>query len=353
MNQHPSQRIHDISVRNNSTIREGMQAIDRGACWIALVVDDVNKLLGLITDGDVRRALLAGAALGDPLEPYMQKKFTAVTPEVGRSEVLDIMRARTLNQIPIVDEGGKLVGLHLLREIIGAVRRPNWAVVMAGGRGERLRPLTDTVPKPMIKVAGRPILERIVLHLVGFGIRRIFLSVNYLSQIIEEHFGDGSRLGCQIEYLREDEPLGTGGALSLLPEKPQNPLLVLNGDLLTEFDVGNMLAFHDQGGYAATMGIHDYVQTVPFGVLDIAEGRILGIREKPTMTYPTNAGIYVLNPELLDRVPRNTMYTIPALVEDCLARGEGVGAFSIEDDWMDIGRPQELQRARGGQEPIA
>lgn len=341
-------RIKLISISRQSSIREGMQAIDRGTCWLALIVDEERHLIGVLTDGDIRRALLAGASMDDPVEPYIRRQFTSVSPAAGRSEVLDLMRARTLNQIPIIDKQGKLVGLHLLREIVGAVQRPNWAVVMAGGRGERLRPITDHIPKPMIKVAGRPILERIVLHLVGFGIRRIFLSVNYLSEIIENHFGDGSRLGCRIEYLRENEPLGTGGALSLLPERPNDPLLVLNGDLLTEFDVGNMLTFHVQRGYVATMGVHDYVQTIPFGVLEVADDRLLAIREKPAITYPTNAGIYVLNPELLERVPRSTMYTIPALVEDCLARNESVGAFYVEDDWQDIGRPQELQLARGG-----
>ena len=324
-----------------------MVAIDRGACGIALVLDEAGKLLGIMTDGDIRRAVLAGAALQDSVKPHVMRTYKSVSPDVGRSEVLDLMRTHHLSQIPIVDEQGKLVGLHLLREIIGAVERPNWAVIMAGGRGERLRPLTDSLPKPMIKVAGRPILERIVLHLLGFGIRRIFLAVNYLSGVVEEHFCDGTRFGCRIDYLRESQPLGTGGALSLLTEKPEDPLLVLNGDLLTEFDVGSMIAFHVQGGYAATMGVHDYVQSVPFGVLDIAEGRILGIREKPTMTYPTNAGIYVLNPALLERVPRDTTYTIPALIEDCVARGEPVGAFRIEDDWLDVGRPQELRRARG------
>jgi dTDP-glucose pyrophosphorylase len=342
-----SRRLLDISIRKDSTIRAAMEAIQRGACWIALVVDEDDKLLGLITDGDVRRALLAGASLGDPIEAYMKKTFTAVPPSVGRSEVLDIMRARTLNQIPIVDETGKLVGLHLLREIIGAVRRPNWAVVMAGGRGERLRPLTDNIPKPMIKVAGRPILERVVLHLVGFGIQRIFLSVNYLSQIIEEYFGDGSSFGCNIEYLRETQPLGTGGALSLMTQKPEDPLLVLNGDLLTQFDVGNMIAFHAKGGYDVTVGVHEYLQSVPFGVLDIKDNRIVSICEKPTFNYPTNAGIYLVNPSLLDRIPKDVEYTVPALVEDCLSREEQVGAFRIDEDWMDIGRPQELQRARG------
>jgi NDP-sugar pyrophosphorylase family protein len=199
----------------------------------------------------------------------------------------------------------------------------------------------------MVKVAGRPILERIILHLVGFGIRRIFISVNYLSEVIEQHFRDGSALGCKIEYLRETKPLGTGGSLSLLPERPEHPLLVLNGDLLTEFDLGRMIAFHEEGNYAATVGVHEYVQTVPLGVLDIAENRIVGFREKPSFTYATNAGIYLLNPDLLERIPRDETYTIPALVEDCLAKGQAVGAFRIEDEWLDIGRPQELGRALG------
>jgi dTDP-glucose pyrophosphorylase len=342
-----SQRLVDISIREDSSIRDAMQAIDRGACWIALVIADGGRLLGLITDGDVRRALLAGASLSDPVGPYVQRKYTTVPPTAGRSEVLDIMRARTINQIPIVDEAGRLVGLHLLREIVGAVERPNWAVIMAGGRGERLRPLTDNLPKPMIKVAGRPILERLVLHLVGFGIRRVFISVNYLSHVIEEYFGDGSDYGCSIEYLREAQPLGTGGALSLLPALSENPLLVLNGDLVTEVDVGRLIAFHVQGSYVATLCKHEYVQSIPYGVLDVEDGRLRGIREKPTIVYPTNAGIYVLNPDVVRRVPQQMTCTVPMLVEDCLARQESVGVFCIEADWADVGRPRELKRARG------
>jgi NDP-sugar pyrophosphorylase family protein len=277
----------------------------------------------------------------------MQTKFTAVPSTSGRSEVLDLMRARTLNQVPIIDQCGRLAGLHLLREIIGAVERPNWVVIMAGGRGERLRPITDSIPKPMVKVAGRPILERILLHLVGFGIRRIFVSIHYLSQLIEEYFGSGAGYGCSIEYLRETQPLGTGGALSLLPDKPEHPLLVINGDLLTQFDVGSMVSFHADGKYVATMGVRDYVQSVPYGVLDVEKERVVGIQEKPTMTYLTNAGIYLLDSSLLERIPKGTSYTVPALLDDCLARGEPIGAFRIDDDWLDVGRPQDLRRARG------
>jgi dTDP-glucose pyrophosphorylase len=341
------ERIKHISIREDASLREAMEAIQRGACGIALVVDEAGILRGVMTDGDIRRAILAGAGLGDRVAPHMVRNFTSVAPAVGRSEVLDLMRARMFSQVPIVDEEGRLKGLHLLREVVGAQPRPNWAVVMAGGRGERLRPLTDAIPKPMVRVAGRPILERIVLHLVGAGIRRVFLSVNYLGKVIEDHFGDGSRHGCRIEYLREDRPLGTGGSLGLLPEKSQHPLLVLNGDLVTQFDVGAMIAHHCQGGFMATMGVHEYVHDVPYAVVDVVDGRLTRICEKPTMRWLTNAGIYVLDPAVVERVPANAACGVPDLFEDCRERGEAVGAFCIDDDWLDVGRHNELKQARG------
>ena len=288
-----SQNFEDTVVSESASLRTAMEVLDRGSLEIVLVVSPDGALLGTLTDGDIRRAILSGASLEDAASGFMHRRFTAVGPSASRTEVLDLMRACTFQQIPIVDEGGQLVGLHLLREILGASIRPNWAVVMAGGRGERLRPITDSLPKPMIKVAGRPILERIVLHLVGFGIRRIFLSVNYMGDMIEGYFKDGAELGCNIEYVKEEKPLGTGGALSLLPEKPDHPVLMLNGDLLTQFNVGNMLAFHADGGFKATVGVHEYVHTVPYGVVEREGDRITGIREKPTQTWLANAGIYV------------------------------------------------------------
>jgi len=339
--------LEKIVVSESVSLRTAMEALDRGAVEIALVVGPDGILLGTLTDGDIRRAILAGASLEDTASKFMHRRFTAVGPSASRAEVLDLMRACTLQQIPILDESGRLVGLHLLREILGAVLRPNWAVVMAGGRGERLRPLTDSVPKPMIKVAGRPILERIVLHLVGFGIRRVILSVNYMGEVIENHFKDGTALGCRIEYVKEEKPLGTGGALSLLSEKPEHPLLMLNGDLLTQFDVGNLLAFHAEGGFKATVGVHEYAHTVPYGVVEHEGDRITAVREKPTQTWLANAGIYVFDPDLVDRVPKETYFPLPALVEECLDRGEPVGAFPIKEDWIDVGHPVELRRARG------
>lgn len=342
-----SSRLKEATLSPTATLRDAMKAIDAAATEIALVVDERGRLLGTVTDGDIRRAILRTVPLDSPVAGVMRREFTAVTSAAGRAEVLDLMRARTLRQIPILDEQGRLVGLHLLREIIGAIPRPNWAVVMAGGRGERLRPLTDSLPKPMVPVAGRPILERIVLHLVGFGVKRIFLSVNYMAEVIERHFGDGESFGCSIEYLRESQPLGTGGSLSLLPALPEHPVLVLNGDLLTQFDVAGMLSFFEQGGFQAVIGVHEYVHTVPYGVVELQGDRVEMLREKPTHVWMANAGIYVLAPAVVARVPHGQVFHLPALIEECLERGEAVGAFPIEGDWIDVGHHRELRRARG------
>lgn len=336
-----------LTLTADQTLRQAMMAIDRGTGEIALVIDDRLRLIGTLTDGDIRRALLAGASMDDAVEFYMNRHFTAVSLQTGRVAVLDLMKARSIRQIPVIDEIGRLVGLHLMREIIGAEERDNVAVIMAGGRGERLRPLTDLIPKPMIRVAGRPILERIVLHLVGYGIRHVYLAVNYLAEVIAQHFGDGREFGCRIEYLQESQPLGTGGALSLLTERPKMPFLVLNGDLLTQFDAASMLAFHESHEFKATVGVYDYLHTVPFGVIESNSDRISRMWEKPTQVWLVNSGIYVFSPDLIERVPAATNFPLPALVEECLERNEPVGAFHIGEDWIDIGRHQELKRARG------
>jgi dTDP-glucose pyrophosphorylase len=343
-------QLENACVAGTATLREALEAIDRSGYEMALILADDGRLVGILTDGNARRAILAGASLQDSVEPLMQRFYTAVGTQATRAEVLDLMRARGFHQIPILDDSGRLVGLHLLREMIGAVARSNWAVVMAGGRGERLRPLTDCTPKPMVRVAGRPILERIILHLVGFGIQRIFLAVNYKADAICGHFKDGFAFGCQIDYLREEKPLGTGGALSLLPEKPVDPLLVLNGDLLTQWDIARMLAFHTVGGHKATVGVHEYIHRVPFGVTVLNGDRIVAMREKPTESWQANAGIYVLDPSLLARIPKDISFPLPSLMEGCIARGESVGAFRIAEDWIDIGEQATLKLARGERE---
>jgi len=329
------------------SLRHALQSLDASSLGIVLVEDVTGVVAGTLTDGDIRRAILKGATLDAPVDDHLQRQFLSVGPDASRAEVLDLMHSRWFSQIPILDAARRVVGIHTLHEILGGAPRPNWVVVMAGGRGERLRPLTDALPKPMIPVAGRPILERIVMHLVRYGIRRIFLAVNYRADVIEQHFGDGSSFGCGIEYLREDVPLGTGGALSLLPSGAGHPLLVLNGDLLTQFDVDALLDFHVRGGFRATIGVHEYAHTIPFGVIQCDGDRVVEIREKPTQSWQTNSGIYVLDPDLVLRIPGGVPYAMPALIEDCLARTEAVGAFAVDEDWIDIGRPAELERARG------
>jgi len=334
-------------VPETGTIRDAMAALDRGAGQIALAVDGDGRLAGVVTDGDVRRALLRGGTIDAPLAPILTRRPVTVGPGEGRAAVLDLMRARRINAIPVVDASGTPTGLHLLHAFLERSARPNWAIVMAGGAGHRLRPLTESVPKPMLRVAGRPILERIVLHLVGTGIGRIFLSVNYLGSVIEEHFGDGSAFGARIEYLREERPLGTGGALGLLPETPAEPVMLLNGDLVTSADLGGLIDFHVAGGFDATVGYRRYLHVVPFGCIERDGDRIVGLVEKPTLEREVNTGMYVLDPAIVTMVRPGEPMSMPNLIAAALADGRRVGAFEIEDDWIDVGQRDQLDRARG------
>ncbi len=335
------------TVPVTESLRAALVALERGGVGIALAVDEAGRLVGTLTDGDIRRALLAGSGLDAPLASCVQRHYTAVAPGAGRAEVLDLMQARSIEQVPVVDDEQRLVGLHLIHELLGAMDRPNWAVIMAGGQGTRLRPYTQTIPKPMLRVAGRPILERLVLHLVGYGVKRVYLAVNYLSQQIEDHFEDGREFGCRIEYLREQEFLGTGGPLSLLPETPADPLFVLNGDLVTQCNLAEMLEHHQRCAALATLGVRRYVHQVPFGCVETDGDRLTRIEEKPALTRLVNAGVYVLEPELLPRIPRSA-FPITTLFEDCLGRGENLAVYEITDDWVDVGQHDQLKQAREG-----
>jgi len=336
-----------FTIKINGTIRQAMEIIDRTALGLTVVESSDGNVIGVISDGDIRRALLAGMSLDDPVKPLINREFVYLPPSASRAEVLDLMQARRIRQIPIIDSYGRLGGIHTLHEILGAVERPNWALIMAGGKGTRLRPLTENVPKPMLKVAGRPILERIVLNLISYGIRKIFIAVNYLAHMIEEYFGDGSRYGCKIEYIHEDKPLGSGGALSLLPELPKHPLLLMNGDLVVNVNFADMFEFHEQNGFYATMGVYPYTHEVPFGCVNIQGDRLVDIEEKPLLQKTINAGIYVLSPKTLAAVPTNTFFPITALFESAMENGFHCGGFNIESEWIDVGMPQQLKQANG------
>lgn len=347
-------KVRDLStllVAPTASLLEAMAVIDREGIELVFVAEKGGRVLGTLSDGDVRRAILSGHPLDarGGVRHAMQSKFTSVGPRVGRAEVLDRMRALGISAVPVLGKDGKMEALHHLYELIGASAKPNAAVIMAGGRGTRLGELTATTPKPMLAVAGRPILERLVLQLVGHGIRRIYLAISYLGHVIEEHFGDGSRFGCEIRYLRERHPLGSGGPLSLVARfEKEHPVVVMNGDLVTELDVTRLVRFHDHGRYVATMCLRTHQVQIPFGVAEVRDDELLSLREKPREDYLINAGVYVISPELLPLVPKRTEFPMTSLFDLCFARKKRVGAHLLDGDWIDIGHPESLRHARTG-----
>ena len=336
----------------SATLRDVLQAIQDGAQNVAFAVDGDNRLTGLMTDGDVRRALLGGAGLDEPAAPYVSRDPLLVNASESRSAVLDFMRSRVINQIPIVDDDGVLVGLHTLQGMVGRQPRANLAVILAGGRGTRLHPLTEDIPKAMVPVAGRPILERIITHLVGYGISEIVLAVGHLAEPIVDFFGDGAAFGCRIRYLAEDTdaPLGTAGALGHLVGLVgpiTDPVLVMNGDLLTSVDVGALLSYHEAEGPAMTIATKSIPFQVPYAVIEQDAGRVVGLVEKPVFEHVVNIGIYALSPGSLATVPVGQRYDMTDLATDLLSGGSAVCSWQSEEDWIDIGSPTDLGRARG------
>lgn len=346
--------LAQITVPTTATMLEVLGCIDRSGVHVALVVDDDARLRGLLTDGDCRRAILAGAELSSPALPYASTAPQTVTADLGRAGILDLMRALGISAVPVVDDVGRPTGLHTLGEVAGVPQLPNPVVVMAGGKGTRLGELTRNTPKPLLRVAGRSILEWILLNLVGGGIQDIYVSVNHLADQVEDHLGDGSRLGCTVRYLRESAecPLGTAGSLGLLrAERPELavPVLVMNGDLMVQFEPEQLLRRHRQSRAAVTVGTRGYQHQVPFGVLEVDDsGLVSDISEKPTVAMSVNAGVYAVSPEALQLVPPGVESTMPELLQECLDRQLPVAAWSLTSEWIDVGTPGDLARAKGG-----
>jgi dTDP-glucose pyrophosphorylase len=335
-----------------ATVRDALVVIDRSATSVCLLVDDRGRLHGLLTDGDLRRALLRGTTLEDAALDHATTTPHTVGSGTSRAAVLDVMSALRISAVPEVDDLGHLLGLHTLSDVVGATPLPNVAVIMAGGRGSRLGDLTQDTPKPLMTVAGRSIIDWIILGLVGDGIREVYVSVNYLAEKVEEHLGDGSRLGCTVRYLREEpeRPLGTAGSLTLLrAERPDlsDPVIVMNGDLMVEFDANDLLDAHRRTRATVTMATRTYQHEVPFGVVEINGGRVTDVSEKPTLSFDINAAVYAVEPRALAWLPAGRASTMPELVETCLERDEVVTAWPITSEWIDVGTPTDLARAKG------
>jgi NDP-sugar pyrophosphorylase family protein len=257
------------------------------------------------------------------------------------------MTQKDLRHIPVLDEQGRIVDLKILEDLIKRSSQDNWVVLMAGGLGARLRPLTNDCPKPMLRIGNKPLLETILENFIDFGYQRFFMAVNYKAEMIEDHFGDGSDWGVTIEYLREKKPLGTAGALGLLPARPSLPFLVMNGDVLTKINLQHLLDFHQTYQAKATMCVREYRFQVPYGVIQTDQHRLKIIDEKPVQKFFVNAGIYVLEPLVLDFVPDNDYLDMPALFEGLITKGLETIVFPIREYWMDIGRLDDIERANG------
>jgi len=335
----------DLLVQPDWAIRAVLEKMDAGAVQFAIVVDGDGRLVGTVSDGDVRRALLAMHGLNEPISVAMNTRPTTVREDADTSSVVELLHALHLRHMPIVDAQGHVVGLHLLSSLLKPRQQPNIVVLMAGGLGERLRPFTERVPKPMLEVGGRPILETILLQFLWQGFHRFHISLNYRGEVIEDHFGDGSRWGAQIQYLREPMRLGTAGSLGLLPQRPTEPIVVMNGDILTKVDVRNVVAFHESVQAEATMCVRDHEYQVPFGVVRTNGSEILEFEEKPMVRWSVNAGIYVLAPSCLDEIPPSKYFDMPSLFDAVRARGGRTRAYSVKDYWLDVGRPADLERA--------
>lgn len=328
----------------SASIRQAITTLNDTGLQIVLVLDASDTLLGTLTDGDIRRGLLKGLTLDDAIEDVMRSNALVVPPEMARDMVLQLMQANRLRQLPVVNADHKVLGLHLWDEI--AVQSfPNSMIIMAGGLGTRLRPHTESCPKPMLPVAGKPMLEHIIERAKAEGFTHFIIAVQYLGHIIEEYFGNGERFGVRIEYLRETTPLGTAGALSLLAQRPELPFIVTNGDVLSDIRYGELLDFHARHAAVATMAVRLHEWQHPFGVVQTQGVDIVGFEEKPVARTHINAGIYALSPEALSGMAANSRCDMPTLFEQLQAEGKRTVAYPMHEPWLDVGRPDDLKRA--------
>ena len=333
-------------INQDCIIRDALKIINNEALKIAIVVDKNKKLLGLVTDGDIRRGLLSGYKLEDKVSKIMVCNPTVALPSTANEELVEIMKAKKILSIPLV-KNEIVVGLKTLHETLENPKLKNAAFVMAGGFGKRLRPLTDNCPKPMLKVGDKPILEIILIRLIKAGFSDFYISLHYMPEEITNYFGDGSNWGVSIRYVYEKTPLGTGGALGLLPSGfTELPFVVINGDILTEINFKKLLDFHISQSAEASICVREYEFQIPYGVIKSSGSNIISMEEKPKHISYINAGIYVVNPEVINRVTPNKKIDMPSLLEKILLDGGGMAMFPTYEYWLDIGSEADFARAQ-------
>ena len=332
-------------LHGDATIKDAINVLNVSGLRIVLAVDENEKLLGTISDGDIRRGLLKGLQLESSLAAIWNHEAIVVPENMSTEMVKELMLVNKIQQIPIVDENQRLMGLHLWDEFVYPVARPNIFVIMAGGRGTRLGTQTENCPKPLLLVSGRPILEHIINRAQTEGFTHFVIAIHYLGHMIEDYFGNGQKMGIKIDYLREEKPLGTAGALSLFKELPNLPIVVTNGDVITDIRYAAILEFHEEQGASATMAVRSHEWQNPFGVVQIQGIDIISYDEKPTYRSNVNAGVYVLDPAVLRFIPKSEVFDMPSLFEIAGKNSERTVAYPVHEQWLDVGRPKDLQQA--------
>ncbi|MBF6058664.1 nucleotidyltransferase family protein [Thiomicrorhabdus heinhorstiae] len=336
----------NITLYEDASIRDAMALLDRYAMQIVLVTNEEGVLKGVITDGDIRRALLAGCTLASSVREAMNSSPKTGSSHMNLAGWRQVMKSAQCRHLPVIDDEGKLVEL-VYDKNTPIVRQTSSVVLMLGGLGTRLRPLTEDTPKPLLEIGGKPILETILERFSEQGFNHFYFCINYLGDQIKDYFGNGENWGVHIEYIREEQRLGTAGALSLINRQVDEDLIVMNGDLLTKVDFVSLLKMHRQHSNDVTVCVREYTQQIPYGVVEVDNESVQKIVEKPVYRYFLNAGIYVLTPSLLSMIPYNQFYDMPTLLDELLAKDSGkVGAFPITEYWKDIGHFPDFEQAQ-------
>ena len=342
-----SQNWKKVSLDPEDTLSKAITVLDKEGMRITLVVGKSGKLQGTITDGDVRRALLRHLGMDALVTEVMQQNPTTALETDDYETLLTLMKSKDLLHMPILDSDGCMVSLETLQHLLNNEKLDNPVFLMAGGFGKRLSPLTNEIPKPLLKVGSKPILETILTQFIDHGFYNFFISTHYKAEMVRKHFGDGSQWGVNIRYVHEDKPLGTAGAIGLLPDDlPRLPIIMMNGDLLTKVNFAHLLKFHNEHNGVATMCVREYDFQVPYGVIESDGLKIKGIVEKPIHNFFVNAGIYVLSPQLAKQVDGYNYLDMPHLIKEKIKDGEIVNMFPVHEYWLDIGQMEQFDQAQ-------
>lgn len=331
-------------VKRTSNLMEVIKCINDNPEKVALAIDEDERLVGIVTDGDIRRALIDGAQSKDPISKYMSSDPIYIE-ENAKMDLQRYMIKKNIRHLPVVDSERKILRLEFLHSLVKMKKEDNWVFLFAGGLGERLQPLTNDLPKPLIKVGNKPILEDILNSFQDEGFNKFFISVNYKSEMIEEYFGDGGKIGCKIEYIKESKSLGTAGSIANIPREITKPMIVMNGDILTKLSFTALLDFHNDSNSDFTTCIRQIELSIPFGVVKAEEQKLISIVEKPSQKYNINAGIYILNPSVISYLQKDQKIDMPELLNLLINKKKNVSVFPIHEYWIDIGRKGDLKQA--------